>query len=63
MRLVVHVAPTGDRKCSYRILVSRPEGKGPLGSSRHRWDDNINYPEEDHINYPEENLNIKMGLQ
>jgi hypothetical protein len=25
----------------YRVLVGRPEGKRPLGRSRHRWDDNI----------------------
>jgi len=37
MRLVVHLAPIGDRKWSYRILVGRPKGNGPLGSSRRRW--------------------------
>jgi hypothetical protein len=25
----------------YRVLVGRPEGKRPLGSSRGRWEDNI----------------------
>jgi hypothetical protein len=25
----------------YRVLVGKPEGKRPLGRSRHRWDDNI----------------------
>jgi hypothetical protein len=25
----------------YRVLVGRPEGKGPLGRPRHRWEDNI----------------------
>jgi hypothetical protein len=25
----------------YRVLVGRPEGKRPLGRSRHRWEDNI----------------------
>jgi hypothetical protein len=24
-----------------RVLVGRPEGKGPLGRSRRRWEDNI----------------------
>jgi hypothetical protein len=26
---------------AYRILVRKPEGKRPLGGSRHRWVDNI----------------------
>jgi hypothetical protein len=25
----------------YRVLVGRPEGKGPLGRRRRRWEDNI----------------------
>ena len=25
----------------YRVLVEKPEGKRPLGRSRHRWEDNI----------------------
>ena len=25
----------------YRVLVGKPEGKGPLGRPRRRWDDNI----------------------
>jgi hypothetical protein len=25
----------------YRVLVGKPEGKGPLGNPRRRWDDNI----------------------
>jgi len=25
----------------YRVLVGKPEGKSPLGRSRHRWVDNI----------------------
>jgi hypothetical protein len=25
----------------YRILVGKPEGKGPLGRLKHRWEDNI----------------------
>jgi len=28
----------GERKGVYRILVGKPEGKGPLGRPRHRWD-------------------------
>ena len=25
----------------YRVLVGKPEGKGPLGRPRRRWEDNI----------------------
>jgi len=31
----------GERKCLYRVLVGKPEGKRPLGRPRHRWEDNI----------------------
>jgi len=31
----------GDRKGAYRVLEGRPEGKGPLGRPRHRWEGNI----------------------
>jgi hypothetical protein len=31
----------GEGKGVYRVLVGRPEGKGPLGRPRHRWEDNI----------------------
>ena len=31
----------GDRRGAYRVLVGRPDGKGPLGRPRHRWEDNI----------------------
>ena len=36
-----HVARMGDRRGAYRVLVGRPDGKGPLGRPRHRWEDNI----------------------
>jgi hypothetical protein len=26
---------------AYKILVAKPEGKGPLGRPRHSWEDNI----------------------
>jgi hypothetical protein len=29
----------GDRRGVYRFLVGKPEGKGPLGRPRLRWDD------------------------
>jgi hypothetical protein len=31
----------GNRRGAYRFLVGRREGKRPLESPRHRWEDNI----------------------
>ena len=31
----------GDRRGVQRVLVGKPEGQRPLGSHRHRWEDNI----------------------
>jgi hypothetical protein len=31
----------GDSGVAFSILVGKPEGKRPLGRSRHRWEDNI----------------------
>jgi hypothetical protein len=31
----------GERRDACRVLVEKPEGKGPLGRPRHRWEDNI----------------------
>jgi hypothetical protein len=31
----------GEGRGVYRILVGKPEGKGPLGIPRYRWEDNI----------------------
>jgi hypothetical protein len=28
-------------KNEYKILVREPEGKRPLGRTRHRWEDNV----------------------
>jgi hypothetical protein len=33
-----HVASMGERWGVYRVLVGQPEGKRPLGRSRHRWE-------------------------
>ena len=30
-----------ERRSVYRVLLGKPEGKGPLGKPRHRWEDNI----------------------
>jgi hypothetical protein len=35
-----HVARMGEGRGAYRILVGRPEGRGPLGRPRRRWEDN-----------------------
>jgi hypothetical protein len=40
MRRAGHVVHVGARSV-YRVLVWKPEGKRPLGSPRHRWEDNI----------------------
>jgi hypothetical protein len=31
----------GERRDVYRVVVGKPEGKGPLGRPRLRWKDNI----------------------
>jgi hypothetical protein len=31
----------GEKRNAYRILVGKPEGKGPLERPRRRWEDNI----------------------
>jgi hypothetical protein len=41
MRWAGHVALMGEERGFYRILVGRPKWKRPLGSPRHRWEDNI----------------------
>jgi hypothetical protein len=41
MRWAEHVARMGEKRNPYKILMGKPEGKRPLGRSRHRWVDNI----------------------
>jgi hypothetical protein len=41
MRWAGHVARMGEGRSIYRVSVGRPEGKRPLGRSRHRWEDNM----------------------
>jgi hypothetical protein len=31
----------GDERKVYKVLVGKPEGKGPLGRPRRRWEDGI----------------------
>ena len=35
-----HVTCMGERRRAYK-LVGKPQGKRPLGRTRHRWEDNI----------------------
>ena len=41
IRWAGHVARIEARRCVFRVLVGKPEGKRPLGKPRHRWEDNI----------------------
>jgi hypothetical protein len=36
-----HVVRMGEDRCVHRVLVGKPEGKGPLDRPRRRWEDNI----------------------
>jgi len=40
MRWAGNVAHMREKRGMCRILVGKPEGKGPLGRPRHRWEDN-----------------------
>jgi len=39
MRWAGHVARMVEERGVYRVLVGKPEGKKPLGRTRHRWVD------------------------
>jgi hypothetical protein len=41
MRWAGHVARMRANRNAYRLLVGKPEGRGPLGKPRHRWVYNI----------------------
>jgi hypothetical protein len=41
LRCVGHVARMGRKRNEYRLLVGKPEGKGPLGRPRRTWVDSI----------------------
>jgi hypothetical protein len=41
MRWAGHVAPMGEKRNVYRLLVGKPEGKWPLGRPSRRWIDSI----------------------
>ena len=38
---LVKASPMGKMRDTPKFLVGKPEGKGPLGKPRHRWEDNI----------------------
>ena len=41
MRWAGHVVRMGEDRGVHRVLVGKPEGKRPLGRTRHRWENNI----------------------
>jgi hypothetical protein len=41
MRWAGHAARIGAKMDAHRILVGKPEEKGPLGRPRRRWEDHI----------------------
>jgi hypothetical protein len=41
MRWAGHVARMGEGRGDYRVLVGRPESRGPMGRPRRRWEHNI----------------------
>jgi len=41
MRWAGHLARLGERRDVYSVLMGTPEGKTPLGRSKHRWEINI----------------------
>ena len=41
MRWAGHVARIGEERGVYRVLLVKPEGRGPVGRPRRRWVNNI----------------------
>jgi hypothetical protein len=41
VRKAGHVAHMGPMNSTYNALTIEPKGKTPLGTHRHRWEDNI----------------------
>jgi hypothetical protein len=41
MRWAGHVSRMGEEREVYKVLLGNPEGKGPLGRPRRRWEDGI----------------------
>jgi hypothetical protein len=52
MRWEGHIACMGEIRNAYKILIGKPEGKGPLRRSSNRWEDNIKMdPKELGVDY------------
>jgi hypothetical protein len=49
MRWEGHVARMGENRNTFRLLVGKPEGKGPPGRPRRRWVDNIRMERENGV--------------
>jgi hypothetical protein len=47
MRRAEHVSRMGESRGVYRVLMGKPECTRPLGTPRHRWEDNINLDLQD----------------
>jgi hypothetical protein len=41
MRFMGHLGRVGEMRNVYKVLVTKFEGKRPLGRPTHRWEDNI----------------------
>jgi hypothetical protein len=41
MRWAEHVSRMEEERKVYKVLAEKPEGKGPLGRPRRRWEDRI----------------------
>jgi len=41
MRWAGRVARIGEERVVHRVLMGKPEGKGPLGRPRRRWEDKV----------------------
>jgi hypothetical protein len=47
MKWTGHAARMGQKRNAYRIFVTKPEDKKPLGRPRRRWEDNIKTDHKD----------------
>jgi hypothetical protein len=70
MRWAGYVVRVGNRRDEYKVLVGKPEGKRPLWTPKHRWEDNIKMDEDmDGIDVPHKRslvlsvVNVLMNLQ
>jgi hypothetical protein len=41
MRWAGHIARVGEKRGAHRVVERKPEGKRPIGRTRHRWEDHI----------------------